>query len=359
MESPDTVTEAIALLRQAGYSADFVVDEGHLRADGGSRRCPVDEAVVEHLYRFEGPSDPGDEMVVLGLSDPVSGLRGVLASGFGPSADPAVVDSLSGLTSRHLPVASTREFHTGPGRVTPALGYEAARAAMDRAGVGGAQDLGHFREDYTVSELRRSDLAADPVDQFGRWWKEWSADPRYDAAACILATASASGRPTARYVLCRGFGPDGFELFTNLESRKASDLADNPYGSLVFGWLELNRQVRVEGLVELLDEATNDAYWETRPLGSRIGALASAQSHVIADREELEQRVEEIRARLGLAGSNDQDTDDVVVPRPFNWGGYRLIPDRVEFWQGRPDRLHDRFEYRRHDGTWTISRLAP
>lgn len=221
-----------------------------------------------------------------------------------------------------------------------------------------SHDLGHFRETYTVAELRRTDLAANPLVQFHRWWDDWTATPRYDAAACVLATASADGRPSARYLLCRAFGPAGFDLFTNLESRKALELEQNPWAALVFGWLDLNRQVRVEGRVEPLDGAANDAYWASRPLGSRIGALASDQSRPLATRDELDRRVAELRARFGVDGRSS-DGPTPVIPRPAHWGGFRLVPDRVEFWQGRPDRLHDRFDYVRTDHGWTLTRLAP
>lgn len=349
MDAPDTVTDAIALLRRTGYEADFDLVDGHLRADGGHRTCPVADADVEQLFRFEGPSDPGDEMVVLGLLDPVSGLRGVLVSAFGPSADPDVFEHLSGLTSRHAPVSGSP---TGPvPAATPA-------DPTPTASTSASHDLGHFRESYTVAELHRADLADDPLVQFRRWWEDWIATPRYDAAACVLATASAEGRPSARYLLCRAFGPAGFDVFTNLESRKASDLRDNPWASLVFGWLEVNRQVRVEGRVEPLDAAANDAYWASRPLGSRIGALASDQSRPLAGRADLDRRVAELRDRFGLTGDAAADAAS-EIPRPARWGGFRLVPDRVEFWQGRPDRLHDRFAYDRQADGWIITRLAP
>ena len=356
MDAPDTVTDAIAHLRRTGYEADFDLVDGHLRADGGHRTCPVADADVEQLFRFEGPSDPGDEMVVLGLLDPVSGLRGVLVSGFGPSADPDVFEHLSGLTSRHAPVTGT-----APSVAVPADAVSADAAPADAAPPAPAtasHDLGHFRESYTVAELHRSDQADDPLVQFRRWWDEWIATPRYDAAACVLATASAEGRPSARYLLCRAFGPAGFDLFTNLESRKASDLRDNPWASLVFGWLEVNRQVRIEGRVEPLDAAANDAYWASRPLGSRIGALASDQSRPLTGRADLDRRVAELCERFGLTG-DEAPAVAPDIPRPARWGGFRLVPDRLEFWQGRPDRLHYRFAYDRRADGWTITRLAP
>lgn len=219
-----------------------------------------------------------------------------------------------------------------------------------------SRDLGHFRENYDHATLRRSDLAADPVTQFGHWWAEWMADDRYDAAACVLATADEHGRPSARYVLCRQADVDGFVIYTNLESRKASDVASNPRAALVFGWLAVNRQVRVEGPVSVVDDAEADAYWATRPRGSQLGGWASDQSEVVADRAEIERRRDEAIERFGA------DPESGPVPRPPHWSGLRVGIERMEFWQGRPDRLHDRFEYRRspnNPSNWTIHRLAP
>lgn len=217
-------------------------------------------------------------------------------------------------------------------------------------------DLGHFREHYDRAELRRADLAPDPVIQFGIWFEQWMVEPRYDAAACVLATASGDGAPSARYVLCRQFDDAGFAVYTNLESRKAADLRDNPRASLVFGWLEQHRQVRIEGPASLLSDEESDAYWATRPRGSRIGAWASDQSRVVADRRVLDERAAEITERFGA------DEDDGPIPRPANWGGIRIGVDAAEFWQGRPDRLHDRFRYERDaddPSGWRIDRLAP
>jgi pyridoxamine 5'-phosphate oxidase len=218
------------------------------------------------------------------------------------------------------------------------------------------RDLQSLRERYDRGVLRRADLAADPIEQFGHWWDEWMGVPRYDAAACVLATAGADGTPTARYVLCRGFDERGFELYTNQESRKARDLRDNPRAALVFGWLEENRQVRVEGPVSLIEDDVADAYWASRPRGSQLGGWASDQSEVLASRDELDRRRAEVAERFG--GEDDGDP----IPRPPFWGGYRVGLDRVEFWQGRADRLHDRFEYRRDEhqpDRWRIARLSP
>jgi pyridoxamine 5'-phosphate oxidase len=219
-----------------------------------------------------------------------------------------------------------------------------------------SRDLGSFRESYERGVLRRADLAADPLELFERWWDEWRSVARYDAAACVLATAGADGVPTARYVLCRGFGPAGFDVYTNHESRKAQDLRANPRAALVFGWLEDDHQVRVEGPVTLIDDETADVYWASRPRGSQLGGWASEQSEVLADRSELERHLAEAVERFGGEDGHEP------IPRPPFWGGYRVGIDRMEFWQGRPDRLHDRFEYRREPAApsgWTIDRLSP
>ena len=217
-------------------------------------------------------------------------------------------------------------------------------------------DLANLREQYDLDSLRRTDLAADPATQFQIWWDGWMATTHYDPAACVLATADAQGRPSARYVLCRHADADGFVVYTNLESRKGADLAVNPHAALVFGWLDMNRQVRVEGPVTVVDDAVADAYWATRPRGSQLGAWASDQSEVMTDRAELEQRYADVIARFG------PDDDGDPIPRPAHWTGLCIALHRVEFWQGRPDRLHDRFEYRRPVegfGPWEINRLAP
>ena len=186
-----------------------------------------------------------------------------------------------------------------------------------------------------MPELREADLAADPFAQFERWFAE--AGGAVDVPeAMVLATATPDGAPSARMVLLKDAGPDGFVFFSNYESRKGAELAANPRAALLFHWHPLGRQVRVEGPVERLDEAASDAYYATRPLGARIGAWVSAQSRVIGSRDELEDAVETMRQHMGAE-----------LDRPPHWGGYVLVPETIEFWQHRDDRLHDRIRYRR------------
>jgi pyridoxamine 5'-phosphate oxidase len=193
-----------------------------------------------------------------------------------------------------------------------------------------------------VPELREQDAADDPLQQL----RAWLEDDRIDNVA--LATATPDGAPSVRMVLLKEVHERGLTFFTGYESRKGGELAANPRAALLLYWPALGRQVRVEGAVERIDEADSDAYWATRPSGSRISAAASPQSHVVADRDELERRVAHVRERYG---------DD--PPRPDTWGGFRLEPEVWEFWQHRDDRLHDRLRYR-HDGElWVRERLAP
>jgi pyridoxamine 5'-phosphate oxidase len=213
-------------------------------------------------------------------------------------------------------------------------------------------DVTDLREDYRQHGLRRAELADDPITQFDDWFQAWVAVDPYDPAAMTVATAGADGQPDVRYVLCRGYDRRGFVFYTNFGSAKALQLEANPRAALCFGWLDLARQVRVRGTVERVDAEESDVYWTTRPRGSRLGAWASDQSEVVEDRAELDRRLAEVDARFG-----DDD-----VPRPDFWGGYRVVHQEVEFWQGQADRLHDRFRYRRDERTptgWQLDRLAP
>ena len=213
-------------------------------------------------------------------------------------------------------------------------------------------EISDLRREYEHAGLAEGDLAADPLAMFRAWFAAaLAADPR-DANAMTLATVDRQGRPSARIVLLKGID-DGFVFFTNYDSRKGRDLEANPHAALVFFWPLLDRQVRVEGRVERTSREESAAYFESRPLGARVGAWASHQSRPLAGREELEREVAEATARFA----------DGAVPLPDDWGGYRLLPEAIELWQGRPSRLHDRFRYERSPaepaGSWRIERLSP
>ena len=209
--------------------------------------------------------------------------------------------------------------------------------------------IAELRKEYARESLDIKDVARDPMAQFERWFEEALNAGFTEPNAMTLATADGDGRPSARIVLLKGFDERGFVFFTNYESRKGNELAENPQAALLFHWVELERQVRIEGQVEKVSAQESDDYYRTRPSGSRLGAWASPQSRVVARREDLEERWAGFAARYG---------DD--PPRPAHWGGYRLSPDLLEFWQGRVSRLHDRVRYRREGlGVWRIDRLAP
>jgi len=197
-----------------------------------------------------------------------------------------------------------------------------------------------------------SDLASSWVEQLCRWLDEATEAGLPEPTAMVLATATRDGTPGARSVLLKGLDERGLAFFTNLGSRKGRELAENPRAALVFQWTALQRQVVIDGKVEPLSAEESDAYWETRPPGSRLGALASPQSEPVASREVLEGRLEEVAARHPESRG--------VPPRPEWWGGLRVVPTQVELWQGRPDRLHDRLRYRALEaGGWIVERLAP
>jgi pyridoxamine 5'-phosphate oxidase len=209
--------------------------------------------------------------------------------------------------------------------------------------------LARMRRDYEERGLSKADLLADPLEQFRLWFAEASRAPLQEPNAMTLATVDGSGQPAARTVLLKGIDKRGLVFYTNLDSRKARELAANPKAALLFWWPPHARQVRFEGAIEPVEDVESDAYFATRPRGSQIGAWASAQSSVIADRVALEAAEQKVAERF--AGG--------PVPRPPFWGGYRLVPERIEFWQGRTNRLHDRLRYTRDGEHWRIERLAP
>jgi pyridoxamine 5'-phosphate oxidase len=209
----------------------------------------------------------------------------------------------------------------------------------------------HARKEYEQGALDEATVEHDPIRQFAVWYDAAVAAGVPEPEAMTLSTATPDGHPSARIVLLRGFDARGFCFFTNYESHKGRELADNPHAALTFHWAALERQVRIEGRVERTTAAESDAYFHSRPSSSRIGAWSSPQSEVIPDRNTLEQLVARFRA---------EHPDDDAIPRPDHWGGFRLIPERIEFWQGRPSRLHDRLRFRRDAfGPWITERLAP
>lgn len=214
-------------------------------------------------------------------------------------------------------------------------------------------DLAAERTDYSSDHLSEESAPADPYSLFDRWLEDaFAAKERGvlpEPTAVVISTVDADGRPSSRTVLLKGVEAGGFVLFTNYDSRKGRDLAGNPRTALLFGWYPLQRQVRVEGVAERLPAAESDAYFAARPRGSQLGAWASAQSSVVSSRDELQASYDAAEARFS----------DTAVPRPEHWGGYRIVPETIEFWQGRPSRMHDRLLYRRAGSSWTITRLAP
>lgn len=212
------------------------------------------------------------------------------------------------------------------------------------------RSIADLRKEYTLQALNETDATPDPFQQFQAWFEQAIAAQLPEPNAMILATATPNGVPSARVVLLKGLDDRGFVFYTNYQSQKGQQLADNPYAALVFLWTELERQVRIEGITEKVSAEASDAYFYSRPLGSRLGAWASDQSQVIESREVLEQRL----AKL------EREYQGQEVPRPPHWGGYRVLPNRIEFWQGRQNRLHDRLCYQRQPaGNWEIQRLSP
>lgn len=212
------------------------------------------------------------------------------------------------------------------------------------------RSIADIRKEYSLKQLLEPDVDPDPIRQFAKWWEEALEARIEEANAMTLATASADGFPSARVVLLKSFSESGFSFFTNYSSYKGKQLDENPKACLVFFWKELERQVRITGLVEKLDAMSNDIYFYSRPADSQVGALTSPQSQVIKNREWLQEKF------LALK----KEYQDKKVDRPDHWGGYLVKPVIIEFWQGQPGRLHDRLQYTlTEDGNWKMERLAP
>jgi pyridoxamine 5'-phosphate oxidase len=209
--------------------------------------------------------------------------------------------------------------------------------------------IADIRKDYKMLSLSEKDVAADPIIQFTKWWNEAIASNIDEVNAMTLATATKAGKPSARIVLLKGVSNDGFEFFTNYESDKANDMAENNQVALVFFWKELERQIRIEGTVSKIAEASSDKYFYSRPQLSKIGAWSSPQSRIIESRAILEEHVAQTIHKF----------EGKEIPRPTFWGGYIVKPNNIEFWQGRSSRLHDRIAYTLDATQWNIERLAP
>lgn len=211
-------------------------------------------------------------------------------------------------------------------------------------------DIAAIRKDYKLQSLDEKDVQPDPMKQFEKWWQDVLGSTIEEVNAMTLATANKNGRPSARIVLLKGFAKDGFIFFTNYESHKGSELLENPQASLVFFWKELERQIRIEGIIEKVSAKESDEYFFSRPAESQVGAWASPQSNVISNRHVIEENAKKYETQFAAS----------PITRPPHWGGYRLKPQLIEFWQGRPSRLHDRLQYTlQQNGEWKIERLAP
>ena len=209
--------------------------------------------------------------------------------------------------------------------------------------------LSQIRRDYNLKQLSKSSVSENPINQFGLWMDEALASNCNEPNAMTLATSTFEGKPSARVVLLKDFNNHGFVFFTNYESKKSKQLLQNPYAALVLFWPELQRQVRIEGQVKKTDDAESDSYFRTRPEKSKIGAWASPQSQAIPNRKYLE----------NLKSDFQEEFSGKIISRPPNWGGYILQPNLIEFWQGRPNRFHDRIQYTLVNEQWAIERLAP
>jgi len=213
-----------------------------------------------------------------------------------------------------------------------------------------SKSIADLRREYSLQQLNKKDAHPNPFEQFTLWFDQAIAAKLPEPNAMTLATATPDGKPSARMVLLKGYDERGFIFYTNYKSRKGQQLLANPWGAIAFWWTQLERQVRIEGQIEQVSPEESDAYFHSRPQDSQLGAWASEQSQVIDSREVLEQRLQQLK----------KEYENKTIPRPPHWGGFRLIPVAIEFWQGRPSRLHDRLLYQRtEEGSWMIQRLSP
>lgn len=209
--------------------------------------------------------------------------------------------------------------------------------------------INSVRRDFASKPLSKSDLNENPMEQFATWMEEAVNAQILDPYAMCLSTVNVDGHPSSRIVYWRDVSEDGFVLYTNYNSRKGVEIAANPNVALNFHWTELDRQIRIEGKIKKVPTEMSDTYWASRPRESRIGAWASAQSHIIPNSNQLQESIKELQEKY----------KDEEIPRPKHWGGYVVIPERLEFWQGRPSRLHDRFVYIKNGDDWTLAQLSP
>jgi pyridoxamine 5'-phosphate oxidase len=224
-----------------------------------------------------------------------------------------------------------------------------ARKSLILAKLSRMDSIADIRKDYKLQSLEEKDVAADPFTQFGAWWQQATDSQIDEVNAMTLCTVAENGRPQGRIVLLKGYDENGFVFFTNYQSNKGNQLAQTPFATLVFFWKELERQVRITGTVSQVSGAESDAYFAIRPKKSQLGAIASPQSRHIDSREILEENMAVLEEKYA----------EGEIPRPAHWGGYRVLPDAVEFWQGRRSRLHDRILYTQTESGWSIERLAP